>query len=63
MKNLVVHFVSCCRTSGSLGEQIVLSGEKQQGLASILSLKCISYRHEMSFLHTSTKVSGPIGNY
>jgi len=62
MKNVVDHFTSCSHNSGSLGSQIILSGEKHHGLASILSWKCIGCGHEMSF-PTSTKASGTIGNH
>jgi len=61
MKNVVDYFISCCHTSGPLGEKIILSGEKHKGLASILSWKYVNCRHELSF-PTSTKVSDPIGN-
>ena len=62
MENIADHFTSCSHNSGLLGSQIILSGEKHHGLASILSWKCNGCGHEMSF-PTSTKVSGPIGNH
>ena len=58
---MVDHFSECHSEGGSLGECIVLSGEKRNGLASILSCKCTSSDQEMSF-STSTKVASTKGN-
>ena len=61
IKNVVDHFSRCHSEPGSLGERIILSGEKNNGLASIFSWKCNSCGQEMSF-STSTKVACSKGN-
>ena len=56
IKNVVDHFTSCSRNLGLFGNQIILSGEKHHGLASILS-----WKWTRNGFPTSTKASGPIG--
>ena len=58
---MVDHFSECHSEGGLLGERIVLTGEKRNGLASILSWKCTGCDQEMSF-STSTKVASTKGN-
>ena len=58
---MVDHFSECHSERGSIGERIALSGEKHNGLASILSWKCTGCDQEMSF-STSTKVTSTKGN-
>ena len=58
---MVDHFSECHSEGGPLGERIILTGEKRNGLASILSWKCTGCDQEMSF-STSTKVAGTKGN-
>ena len=58
---MVDHFSECHSEGGPLGECIILTGEKRNGLASILSWKCTGCDQEMSF-STSTKVAGTKGN-
>ena len=61
IRNVVDHFSECHSEGGSLGECIVLSGEKHNGLAFILSWKCTGCNQEMSF-SISTKVASTQGN-
>ena len=58
---MVDHFSECHSEGGPLGECIILTGEKCNGLASILCWKCTGCDQEMSF-STSTKVAGTKGN-